>query len=182
MVCEKFGHGTNAIYDLLLECFTVPYCGFRLHVSWPQQCIALELNVRFSMFSFLAGNDAKKIECPVMNVVGDDSPHIDDSMWFNGRLNPSKSTFVKVDCLLEVGSLDSWRSALPNHLSYFSFRTIRWNLPICHITLSPTYSSRIVVEWFLKKCLKRCLNPCCCSFKDLVTVRKTIFLIHDGIE
>merc|ERR1711962_167079 len=46
-----------------------------------------------------AGNDGKKIECPVMNVVGDNSPHIDDSMWFNGRLNPAKSNFVKFsDC------------------------------------------------------------------------------------
>jgi len=46
-----------------------------------------------------AGTDAKKIGCPVMNVVGDNSPHIDDSMWFNGRLNPTKSTFVKFsDC------------------------------------------------------------------------------------
>jgi len=46
-----------------------------------------------------AGNDSRKINCPVMNVVGDNSPHIDDSTWFNGRLNPSKSTFVKFsDC------------------------------------------------------------------------------------
>jgi len=46
-----------------------------------------------------SGNDAKKIDCPVMNVVGDNSPHIDDSMWFNGRLNPTKSNFVKFsDC------------------------------------------------------------------------------------
>ena len=50
-----------------------------------------------SLFYFnTAGNGSKKIDCPVMNVVGDNSPHIDDSMWFNGRLNPAKSTFVKV--------------------------------------------------------------------------------------
>jgi len=42
---------------------------------------------------------AKKISCPVMNVVGDHSPHIDDAMWFNGRLDPTKSNFVKLsDC------------------------------------------------------------------------------------
>ena len=37
-----------------------------------------------------------------MNVVGDNSPHIDDSMWFNGRLNPAKSNFVKVSCCFEI--------------------------------------------------------------------------------
>lgn len=39
------------------------------------------------------------LECSVMNVVGDYSPHLDEAVEFNGRLNPENSTFVKLaDC------------------------------------------------------------------------------------
>lgn len=39
------------------------------------------------------------LECAVMNVVGDFSPHMDEVVEFNGRLNPQNSTFVKLaDC------------------------------------------------------------------------------------
>ncbi len=38
-------------------------------------------------------------KCPVMNVIGDTSPHDDDAVDTNGRLNPSNSSFVKfADC------------------------------------------------------------------------------------
>lgn len=44
-------------------------------------------------------DESPHIRCPVMNVIGDHSPHIDDAMWFNGRLDPAKSNFVKLsDC------------------------------------------------------------------------------------
>jgi hypothetical protein len=34
--------------------------------------------------------------CPVMNVIGDHSPHDDDAVETNGRLNPADSTLLKV--------------------------------------------------------------------------------------
>lgn len=39
--------------------------------------------------------------CPVMNVIGDSSPHEDDVVETNGRLNPSNSSFVKVLSILK---------------------------------------------------------------------------------
>lgn len=37
--------------------------------------------------------------CPVLNVMGDSSPHDDDVIETNGRLDPTKSAFVKfADC------------------------------------------------------------------------------------
>jgi len=39
------------------------------------------------------------ISCQVMNIVGDNSPHLDDVVDTNGRLNPVNSSFVKYsDC------------------------------------------------------------------------------------
>jgi hypothetical protein len=37
-----------------------------------------------------------RLRCPVMNVIGDHSPHDDDAVETNGRLNPAESTFLKV--------------------------------------------------------------------------------------
>jgi hypothetical protein len=34
--------------------------------------------------------------CPVMNVFGDTSPHDDDAVETNGRLNPANSSLLKV--------------------------------------------------------------------------------------
>ena len=36
------------------------------------------------------------IRCPVMLVVGESSPHQDDTVEFNGRLDPTNSTWMKV--------------------------------------------------------------------------------------
>lgn len=36
------------------------------------------------------------LRVPVLNVTGADSPHVDDTVVFNGRLNPNKSTWMKV--------------------------------------------------------------------------------------
>jgi hypothetical protein len=33
---------------------------------------------------------------PVLNVTGDYSPHVDDTVTFNGRLDPSKTNWMKV--------------------------------------------------------------------------------------
>uniref|UniRef100_A0A915IIE7 Uncharacterized protein n=1 Tax=Romanomermis culicivorax TaxID=13658 RepID=A0A915IIE7_ROMCU len=47
----------------------------------------------------LAGFIESYIRCPVLQIVGSGSPHVNDSVDFNGRLDPSKSNWLKVsDC------------------------------------------------------------------------------------
>ena len=38
----------------------------------------------------------KNFHCPVMLVAGDYSPHVDDTVNMNGRLDPGQSTWMKV--------------------------------------------------------------------------------------
>jgi hypothetical protein len=38
--------------------------------------------------------------CSVLNVMGDHSPHDDDVTETNGRLDPTKSSLVKVQCVI----------------------------------------------------------------------------------
>lgn len=40
--------------------------------------------------------------CEVLNVMGDDSPHDEDVIETNSRLDPSKSSFVKVQLPLKI--------------------------------------------------------------------------------
>ncbi|KAM3968463.1 misexpression suppressor of KSR 2 [Aphomia sociella] len=43
--------------------------------------------------------DTDTIKVPVLNITGALSPHVDDTVTFNGRLHPSKSTWMKIsDC------------------------------------------------------------------------------------
>lgn len=41
------------------------------------------------------------LKIPVMNLTADQSPHVDDTVTFNGRLDPTNSTWMKV-----IGGLD----------------------------------------------------------------------------
>ncbi|ESO04006.1 hypothetical protein HELRODRAFT_185603 [Helobdella robusta] len=43
-------------------------------------------------------NHVKNFSCPVMLVAGDHSPHLDDTITMNGRLDPSNSTWMKFNC------------------------------------------------------------------------------------
>ena len=38
----------------------------------------------------------KSHRCSVLNIMGDESPHDDDVIDTNGRLDPTKSAFIKV--------------------------------------------------------------------------------------
>lgn len=40
--------------------------------------------------------DARTLKMPVLNVTGAHSPHVDDTVTFNGRLDPVDSTWMKV--------------------------------------------------------------------------------------
>ncbi|KAI0986911.1 hypothetical protein GJ496_007471 [Pomphorhynchus laevis] len=62
--------------------------------------------------------NSSTIECSVMNVVGDYSPHLDEAVEFNGQLNPKTSTFVK---LSECGGLvlDEQPDKFAESLMYF---------------------------------------------------------------
>lgn len=42
--------------------------------------------------------NAKNFSCPVMLVAGDNSPHLDDTVDMNGRLDPANSNWVKFGC------------------------------------------------------------------------------------
>lgn len=53
--------------------------------------IARELDI-------LKKNSVKNFACPVMLVAGDYSPHLDDTVTMNGRLDPSNSTWMKFNC------------------------------------------------------------------------------------
>ena len=44
--------------------------------------------------------------CSVMNVIGDSSPHEDDAVETNGRLNPANSSLVKVSYFSVLTSFD----------------------------------------------------------------------------
>ena len=117
------------------------------------------------------GNDAKKIDCPVMNVVGDNSPHIDDSMWFNGRLNPTKSNFVKVNFTFIFPTIFNHKRVL--------FRSVVFDTRCAIVYI---LSSLIAVEWFWKKCLKRCLKLFFSFYKDSATVGINNWLIYSRLR
>lgn len=38
----------------------------------------------------------RTVEVPILNMTGADSPHVDDTVTFNSRLDPSTSTWIKV--------------------------------------------------------------------------------------
>jgi pimeloyl-ACP methyl ester carboxylesterase len=40
----------------------------------------------------------KNFKCPVMLVAGDNSPHLDETVELNGKLDPSNSSWMKFDC------------------------------------------------------------------------------------
>lgn len=40
----------------------------------------------------------RNFRCPVMLIAGDDSPHLDETVEMNGRLDPSNSNWMKFDC------------------------------------------------------------------------------------
>lgn len=42
--------------------------------------------------------NAKNFSCPVMLVAGENSPHLDDTVEMNGRLDPTNSNWVKFGC------------------------------------------------------------------------------------
>ncbi|XP_062524442.1 protein NDRG3 isoform X2 [Bombyx mori] len=45
--------------------------------------------------------NADTIKVPVLNITGALSPHVDDTVTFNGRLNPNNSTWMKIsDCAM----------------------------------------------------------------------------------
>lgn len=44
----------------------------------------------------IARKDARTLKMPVLNVTGAHSPHVDDTVTFNGRLDPVDSTWMKV--------------------------------------------------------------------------------------
>lgn len=46
----------------------------------------------------LKKNTVKNFQCPVMLVAGDYSPHLDDTIYMNGRLDPTNSTWIKFTC------------------------------------------------------------------------------------
>lgn len=67
--------------------------------------------------------DTDTIKVPVLNITGALSPHVDDTVTFNGRLHPSNSTWMKVrhDVIPELakGILDSDKSVKISELQNY---------------------------------------------------------------
>lgn len=41
--------------------------------------------------------ESTTLKMPVINITGSLSPHVDDTVTFNGRLDPTSSSWMKVD-------------------------------------------------------------------------------------
>ena len=61
--------------------------------------------------------------CPVMLVAGDYSPHLNDTVAMNARLNPSESTWMKVICIVYLSWMGNTvtAGALCIHSSWDNF-------------------------------------------------------------
>lgn len=47
--------------------------------------------------------DANTLQMPVINITGSLSPHMDDTVTFNGRLDPTNSSWMKVKfCIFDL--------------------------------------------------------------------------------
>lgn len=54
-----------------------------------------DLDITRELDPFRKG-DVRTIRIPILNVTGALSPHVDDTVTFNGRLDPANSTWMKV--------------------------------------------------------------------------------------
>ena len=46
--------------------------------------------------SFFLGASVRALKTPVLNMTGDHSPHVEATVAFNGRLQPNKCTWMKI--------------------------------------------------------------------------------------
>lgn len=46
--------------------------------------------------------DSKTLRMPVINITGSLSPHVEDTVTLNGRLDPTNSTWMKVSLVFEI--------------------------------------------------------------------------------
>ena len=55
----------------------------------------IKKNVSKTRFFFL-GASVRALKTPVLNMTGDHSPHVEATVAFNGRLQPNKCTWMKI--------------------------------------------------------------------------------------
>ena len=75
---------------------------FEHHVNPANLALIIDSYIRRSDMNITREVDAsgntsvKTIKVPVLNLTGALSPHVDDTVTFNSRLDPSNSTWMKV--------------------------------------------------------------------------------------
>lgn len=55
-----------------------------------------DLNIQREIEPVKNRNELKTLRMPVINITGALSPHVDDTVTLNGRLDPTNSTWMKV--------------------------------------------------------------------------------------
>lgn len=63
--------------------------------------------------------ETETIKVPVLNITGALSPHVDDTVTFNGRLNPNNSTWMKVSFDQKYRIVNSVISVNSYNCSYY---------------------------------------------------------------
>ena len=60
----------------------------------------------------LYGASSRALKSPVLNMTGDHSPHVEATVAFNGRLQPNKTTWMKIQVLYRRSDLNFFLSFL----------------------------------------------------------------------
>ncbi|XP_048488960.1 protein NDRG3 isoform X8 [Plutella xylostella] len=94
LMWHHFGRGTDARNHDLVQVYRLY---FSRNVNPTNLSLLIDSYVRRSDLNI--ARDGNTLKVPVLNITGSDSPHVDDTVTFNGRLDPTNSTWMKIsDC------------------------------------------------------------------------------------
>ena len=92
--------------------------------------------------------NSQTLSMPVMNITGALSPHVEDTVTLNGRLDPTNSTWMKVRCCdyFEVHSSCGDTSLFKSYTSILCF------MDVIHSTRLPLWQKSVKQNPLLRKC------------------------------